>query len=200
MTAVATQQSSLITLSLPGKGMTDDEFFEFCQLNKNLKIERNKKGEIIIMSPTGGQTGKWNARINGELYTWNKKYKLGETFDSSTGFKLPDGGEYEPDGAWMLLEKWNALTKKQKEKFVPIVPDFILELRSLNDKTERTKEKIVEFMQAGCRLAWFIDPYQKQTLVYESDGTTHSVLFEEILTGGDILPGFEIKLSELLVE
>jgi len=200
MTATVGQQEGILTLSLPGKGMTDDEFFEFCQLNRNLKIERNAEGQIIIMSPTGGQTGTWNLEISAELSIWNRKYKLGRAFDSSTGFKLPNGAEYGPDTSWMLLEKWNTLTKKEKQKFIRIVPDFILELRSINDRVERIQEKIEEFMEFGCRLAWLIDPYERRTFVYQEDENIRIILFEETLTGGTILPGFEVKLSDLLVE
>lgn len=200
MTATVGQQEGILTLGLPGKGMTDDEFFEFCQINRGLKIERNAAGQIIIMSPTGGQTGNWNSLIGIELGIWNRTYKLGQTFDSSTGFKLPNGAEYGPDGAWMSIEKWNSLTKKEKQKFIRIVPDFILELRSINDKVERIQEKLVEFMEFGCRLAWLIDPYERQTFVYEKDGNMRIIPFEETLTGGNVLPKFEVKLSELLTE
>lgn len=200
MTAVLGQQEDRITLSLPGIGMTDDEFFEFCQLNKNLKIERNSEGQIIIMSPTGGQTGSWNAELNAELVVWNRKYKLGKTFDSSTGFKLPNGATYGPDGAWMTSEKWNALTKKEKQKFAPVVPDFIFELRSANDKIKPIQEKMEEFMAQGCRLAWLIDPYKRRTFVYEEDGSIHTISFNEKLSGGQVLPDFEVNLSELFQE
>ncbi len=200
MTAAVGLQEGIITLSLPGKGMTDDEFFEFCQLNRNLKIERNAGGQIILMSPTGGQTGRWNLVLSTELEIWSRKNKSGIAFDSSTGYKLPTGAEYGPDGSWLLKERWNALSKKEKQKFIPIVPDFTFELRSLNDNVERIQEKIMEFMELGCRLAWLIDPYERQTFVFEADKERQVVPFTKQLDGGEVLPGLQLNLSELLQE
>jgi Uma2 family endonuclease len=197
MTAIASKFEGLVALSFPGKGMDDEEFFEFCQINRNLRIERTSKGEIIIMSPTGTETGNWNFLISTELGIWNKKYKLGRAFDSSTGFKLPTGATYGPDGAWMPNEKWNALSKEERRKFAPVVPAFIMELRSPNDNLQPIKDKILEFMQCGCQLAWLIDPLKQETTIYRTDGSETNVAFDELLTGEDVLPGFEVKLSEL---
>lgn len=198
MTATTAQQQGIIVLRLPGSGMTDEEFFEFCQLNRDLRIERNAEGQIIIMSPTGGQTGNWNSEINAELVIWNRNHKLGKTFDSSTGFKLPNGATYGPDAAWMTNEKWNALSKEERKKFPPIVPDFIIELRSSNDSIEPIKDKIEEFMNYDCRLAWLVDPYEQRTFVYEADGSIHTIPFSEKLIGGKVLPGFEVILADVL--
>lgn len=198
MTAVASRFEGFVALAFPGKGMSDEQFFEFCQLNRDLKIERNSTGEIIIMSPTGGQTGTWNALFISELVVWNKYSKLGISFDSSTGFKLPNGATYGPDAAWMPRAKWEALSAEEKEKFVPAVPEFIMELRSPSDSLLPIQEKIADFMACGCRLAWLIDPAKQQTTVYRADGSESVVLFEQVLTGEDVLPGFEVNLEELL--
>lgn len=197
MTATASKFEGFVALAFPEKGMSDAAFFEFCQLNRELKIERNSAGEIIIMSPTGTETGGWNSEFNTELGIWNRKYKLGKTFDSSTGFKLPTGATYGPDAAWMPHEKWNALSSAQKRKFAPVVPDFIMELRSPNDRLESIQEKIIEFMEYGCQLAWLIDPILQKTTVYLADGQKVEVPFDQILNGGAVLPGFEVKLSDL---
>lgn len=198
MTAVASRFEGFVALAFPGKGMSDEQFFEFCQLNRDLKIERNSTGEIIIMSPTGGQTGIWNARLNGKLFVWNESSRLGVIFDSSTGFKLPNGATYGPDAAWMPHEKWNALSTDEKEKFVPAVPEFIIELRSPSDSLLPIQEKIADFMACDCRLAWLIHPAKQQTTVYRADGSESIVPFDQVLTGEDVLPGFEVKLNELL--
>lgn len=197
MTAIASKFEGLVALSFPGKGMSEEEFFEFCQLNRDLRIERTSKGEIIIMSPTGTETGNWNFLISTELGIWNKKYKLGRAFDSSTGFKLPTGATYGPDAAWMPNEKWNALSQEERRKFAPVVPDFIMELRSPNDNIKPIEAKISEFMECGCQLAWLIDPAKQQTTVYRADSNVAKVPFDEFVTGEAVLPGFEVKLSEL---
>ena len=197
MTAILGKFEGTLELAIPKKGMSDNQFFEFCQLNRDLKIERKSSGEIIIMSPTGTQTGAWNSEFNTELGIWNRKHKLGKTFDSSTGFKLPTGATYGPDAAWMPHERWNALSSVQKRKFAPVVPDFIMELRSPNDRLESIQEKIAEFMESGCQLAWLIDPILQKTTVYRADGQEVEVPFDQILNGGSVLPGFEVKLADL---
>jgi Uma2 family endonuclease len=197
MTAVTSQFEGVVALAFPDKWMSDEQFFAFCQLNRDVKIERNAQGEIIITSPTGSETGNWNSEFNGELGIWNRKHQLGKTFDSSAGFKLPNGATYGPDAAWIRLEKWNALTPDEKKKFAPIVPDFIMELRSPSDRLESIQEKIAEFMERGCLMAWLIDPEAQQTTVYRADGSETTVLFAEVLSGEDVLPWFRVQLGEL---
>jgi Uma2 family endonuclease len=197
MTAVANQFKGLVALSFPGKGMTDDEFFEFCQINQNFKIERNSKGQIIIMPLTGSETGSWNAALTAVLFNWAFQTKLGKAFDSSTGFKLPNGATYGPDAAWVSYEKWNALTPTERRKFAPVVPEFMMELRSPSDRLQPIKNKIAEFIECGCQLAWLIDPVKQRTTVYRAEGSETKVPFEELLTGEKVLPGFEVKLSDL---
>lgn len=197
MTAITSQFEGILALAFPEKGMSDEQFFEFCQLNRDVKIERNAQGEIVIMSPTGSETGNWNSSLNGVLFVWNNQTKLGKTFDSSAGFKLPNGATYGPDAAWMPREKWNSISAAEKRKFAPLVPDFIMELRSPSDRIEPIQDKIAEFMECGCRLAWLIDPDAQQTTVYRADGSQTTVPFDEILSGEDVLPGFSVKLGEL---
>lgn len=197
MTAVTSQFEGVLALTLPNPGMSDEQFFAFCQLNRDVKIERNAKGEIIIMSPTGSETGNWNSLLNGVLFVWNNQTKLGKTFDSSTGFKLPNGATYGPDASWMPREKWNSISAADKRKFAPLVPDFIMELRSPSDRLEPIQEKISEFIEYGCKLAWLIDPHSRLTTVYRADGSESKVPFDEILHGEDVLPGFSVNLVEL---
>lgn len=197
MTAFANNFEGMVALAFPGKGLSDDEFFEFCRINRDLKIERTAKGEIIIISPTGGETGNRNAALTGILFVWNQKTKLGRIFDSSTGFKLSNGATYGPDAAWVIQEKWNALTPSEKKKFAPVTPDFIAEIRSENDNLQPIKEKIAEFIECGCRLAWLIDPKNEVTYIYKADGIETKVPFDQMLTGEDVLPGFEVKLADL---
>jgi Uma2 family endonuclease len=197
MTAITSQFEGILALAFPDKGMSDEQFFAFCQLNRDVKIERNAQGEIVIMSPTGSETGNWNSEFNTELGVWNRKHQQGKTFDSSAGFKLPNGATYGPDAAWMPLEKWNSISAAEKRKFAPLVPDFIMEFRSPSDRLEPIQDKIAEFMECGCRLAWLIDPEAQQTTVYRADGSETTVPFEEVLSGEDVLPGFSVNLANL---
>lgn len=198
MTASLIPNDNIIVLSLPDAGLDDRQFFELCQLNPDLKIERNGAGQLIIMSPTGSRTGNWNSILNGILFVWNNQTQLGKTFDSSTGFRLPNGATYGPDAAWVANEKWDALSPEEQERFAPLVPDFIIELRSRHDELEALQIKIAEFIACGCRLAWLVDPYERRTLVYEGEQPPYAVLFEEVLHGGEVLPGLVVKLGEVL--
>jgi Uma2 family endonuclease len=197
MTATSSKFEGFVALAFPERGMSDEAFFEFCQLNPELKIERNSLGEIIIMSPTGTKTGGWNSEFNIELGIWNRTYKLGKTFDSSTGFKLPNGATYGPDAAWVPHEKWNALTPNEQEGFAPVVPNFIAEIRSKSDQLKPIQEKIAEFMEYGCQLAWLIDPILQKTTVYQADGKEIDVPFDQALSGEVVLPGFGVILADL---
>jgi Uma2 family endonuclease len=118
------------TLNLESISLTDEQFFQLCQNNRDVKFERNANGDLVIMSPTGGETGRRNFEIGIDLGIWNRKTKLGVAFDSSTGFKLPNGADRSPDASWITIERWNALTPEQRQKFIPLCPDFVIELRS----------------------------------------------------------------------
>jgi Uma2 family endonuclease len=197
MTAVTNQFEGFLALAFPDQVMSDAQFFEFCQLNRKVKIERNTHGEILLMSPTGSETGNFNSLFNGVLFVWNHQNKLGRTFDSSTGFKLPNGATYGPDAAWIRQDRWNTLSPAEKKQFAPVVPDFIMEMRSPSDRLQPIQEKIAEFMACGCRLAWLIDPEKLQTTVYRAGGSESEVPFGDNLNGEDVLPGFRVILREL---
>ena len=137
--------SPIVLQMLPELQMTDEQFFEFCQINRNLRIERNKFGEISIMSPTGSETGNRELNIIGQLWAWSEKDGTGLAFSSSTGFKLSTGAERSPDAAWMKLERWNTLSPEQQQKFAPICPDFVVELRSPSDNLKPLQEKMAEY-------------------------------------------------------
>ncbi len=191
----------LPTIALQGKyinAMTDDEFFLFCQENKQLRIERNHLGQIIIMSPTNSKTSLTNSKLNFLVNIWNHKDQKGLVFDSNGGFTLPDTSVFAPDVAWVSLEKWNSLTEEEKEKFAPICPEFIVELRSKTDVLKTLKEKMVRWIDNGVLLAWLIDPIQKKTHIYRQDGSIEIVNgLDQKLNGENVLEGFELDLSEL---
>jgi Uma2 family endonuclease len=181
---------------------TDEEFFKFCQENRNLRIERNKKGEIIIMSPSGSFTSHLNFEILMVLGTWNKKSKRkGVVFDSSAGFTLSDDSVLYPDVSWIENSRWNQLTIEEKERFAPICPDFVVELMSPSDNLKEAKAKMLDWMQNGCQLAWLIHPEKEEVWIYRANGEVINVKgFDKKLSGEQILEGFELDLSILKEE
>ncbi|MBK8921112.1 MAG: Uma2 family endonuclease [Saprospirales bacterium] len=185
-----------VTLSDPG--MTDDEFYAFCLENPELRIERNPNGNILIMPPTGSETGNRNAEIVAEFVFWNRKYQLGKVFDSSTGFNLSNGANRSPDVAWISNERWDALPEAARRKFAPITPDFVVELRSDDQSLPDLREKMEEYLSCGCRLGWLIDPQNRRTYVYAENGDIQTVPFDEPLSGGGVLLGLEVRLGAVL--
>lgn len=178
--------------------LTDDELFQLCASNSELLIERNANGELIIMSPAGGLTGIRNSRLILELGIWNEKTKLGYVFDSSTGFVLPDKSMMAPDASWIEKSRWQALSVATQEKFPPMCPDFVIELKSPSDDLNYVTDKMLLWMKNGCRLAWFINPEQRQATVYRSAENISTYSFDETLSGEEILPGFTLELKKLL--
>jgi len=180
------------------EGMTDEEFFHFCQENETLHFERDEKGNIIVMPPTAFNTGRLNNTISAKLHTWNEQNKLGVTVDSSTGFILPDGSNRSPDAAWVSNEKHNALTEAEN-KFAPVCPEFIVELRSKSDRLSYLQEKMQMWIGNGVRLGWLIDPIDQKAYIYRKDGSTETIEnFNVHLNGEDVLKGFEFDLSLLI--
>ena len=177
--------------------LTDEEFFQLCQNNRDLRFERTAAGELIIMPPTGSDTGNRNFDIAVELGIWNKQTKLGKGFDSSTGFKLSNGKDVSPDVAWIKKERWHSLTPEQQNKFAPIAPDFVIELRSASDNLKLLQEKMPEYIANGVKLAWLIDRKQRQVFIYRPNCIVQELDNPQTLTGEDILPGFVLDLSEI---
>ena len=179
--------------------MDDDEFFDFCQENANLKFERNSKGQIIIMSPTAILTGDRNSEIITQLRIWNKKNKLGRVVDSDTGFYLKNTAMRNPDAAWISNEQYAKLSEKEiKKSFAYLCPSFIVELKSYSDTIEELKLKVVEWMENGCKLGWLVDVDNETVYIYEENKPERVIQgFDQTLSGEPVLPGFEFILSEL---
>ncbi len=177
--------------------INDDDFFEFCQSNRELRIERTKEGELIVMPPTGGETGGYNFDLTGEFRNWVKKDGAGKGFDSSTGFTLPDGAKRSPDLAWVKLERWNALTRGERIKFPPICPDFVVEIRSRNDSLDKLREKMEEYIENGAQLGWLIDPIEKKVYVYRPQLPIECLDNPEALSGEPLLEGFTLEMKEI---
>ncbi|QNP54168.1 Uma2 family endonuclease [Hymenobacter qilianensis] len=180
--------------------MTDDEFFDFCQQHPDLRIERTANHEIVIMSPTGSRSGKRNARLTFLLGKWCEQHsQLGEYFDSNTGFTLPDGSVLSPDASWVSAAKWNALTVEQQDKFAPVCPEFVVELKSATDSTKTLQDKMLNWLSNGAQLAWLIVPETETAYIYRPGQSDPDVVqgFDNELSGETVLPGFRLRLTEL---
>lgn len=191
--------SSPLVLQIPSSmQMTDEQFFEFCQVNRDLRIERNKFGELVIMPPTGSETGNREVNISGQLWVWSEQDGTGITFSSSTGFKLSTGAERSPDASWIKLERWNALSPEQQRKFAPICPDFVVELKSPSDNLQTLKEKMEEYMnEPGIQLGWLIDRKQRKVYIYRPGLPEECLDNPASVSGESVLPGFILNMSKV---
>jgi Uma2 family endonuclease len=187
-----------VTLNTTALHFTDEQFVQLCRDNRDLRFERNANGDIIIMPPTGGETGHRNARIIQQLLNWTDTSNLGIAFDSSTGFKLPNGADRSPDAAWIPWERWRAIAPEQRQQFLPLCPDFIVELRSPSDRLDTIREKMQEYLENGMRLGWLIDPISQTVEIYRSRAEVEQLQCPETLSGEDVLPGFILQCDRLL--
>jgi Uma2 family endonuclease len=177
--------------------MTDDQLFDFCQINQDFRIERNTTGEIVIMSPTGSETDERNFDLIGQLWVWTKQDATGVEFGSSGGFRLPSGAVRSPDAAWIKKTDWEAIPLEQRRKFAPICPEFVIELRSQSDSLKELKSKIEEYITNGTRLGWLIDRLECKVYIYRPDTAVEELDNPTTLSGEDILRGFVLDLSEI---
>ena len=155
---------------LQWKDMSDEEFYEFCALNGDYRIERTAAGDILIMPPAGGETGSQNIDLAEQLQRWARRDGRGVAFDSSTGFHLPNGAFRSPDAAWVLRSRLAGLTREQKRRFLPLCPDFVVELTSPSDRLSKVEEKMREWMSNGARLGWILDADNRRVHVYRAEG------------------------------
>ncbi|MBN3924576.1 Uma2 family endonuclease [Nostoc sp. NMS4] len=195
MNATITTLSSTLKLKID---LTDDQFFQMCQKNRDYRFERTASGELLIMPPTGSDTGRRNVKITTQLDIWNSDTNLGEVFDSSTGFTLPNGAERSPDASWVKIERWNALTPEQQEKFAPICPDFVVELRSRTDSLKELQEKMQEYIENGTQLGWLIDRKNKRVEIYRPGKDVEILDNPASLSGENVLPGFVLDLQQIM--
>lgn len=181
----------------PAIALSESQFFTLCQQNPDLKIERSGQGELIIMPPTGGETGRKNAELIADFIIWNRQTKLGIVFDSSTCFRLPKGGDRSPDLSWLKKERWDGLTSEQQRKFPPLCPDFVLELLSPSDNLSLAQAKMQEYQANGVQLAWLLNPHDQQVEIYRL-GCPVEILFRpRELFGENVLPNFVLNIAWL---
>ena len=185
-----------IVLNLePITSLTREQFYQLCIRNPELQLERNPQGELIIMSPVGGESGNKEANLIVDIGNWNRQTKLGKVFSSSTIFSLPKGGERSPDVAYVSLERWENLTQEERDGFPPMCPDFVIELRSKSDRLKPLQEKMQEYLDSGLRLGWLINPQQKQVEIYRPAMSVEVVSMPVILSGENVLPELNITLD-----
>ncbi len=186
-----------LTIDCNSVNLTEEQFFQLCINNRNFQFERNSNGDLIIMSPTDGETSNRNAGITGQLWMWNYQNNQGIVFDSSGGFKLPNGADRSPDASWIPLEKWDNLTPQQKQRFLPFAPDFVIELLSPSDKIETTQHKMLEYLENGTKLAWLINRKTRQVEIYRQNQEVEILDQPQTLSGENILPNFVLNLETI---
>jgi Uma2 family endonuclease len=175
--------------------LTREQFYQLCQSNPELQLERNAQGELIIMTPLGGESGKKEANLIVDISLWNRQTQLGIVFSSSTVFSLPGGGDRSPDVAWVSLEKWQNLSQEERDGFPPICPDFVIELRSKTDRLKPLQEKLQEYLTAGLRLGWLINPQQRQVEIYRQGYPVETIAMPAILSGESVSPGLKLTVD-----
>jgi Uma2 family endonuclease len=178
--------------------VTPEQFEQLCQLNPDRSLELTKDGELEIVAPTGGESGRQESKLITRLTIWNEQTELGETFSSSTAFILPNSAERSPDAAWVERSRWEALTTEQRKKFPPLAPDFVIELRSETDSLKKLQQKMQEYRDNGVRLGWLINPQQRQVEIYRLGQDVETLENPNTLSGEDVLPGFVLDLRSIL--
>lgn len=179
------------------KPPSDDEFYELCRQNEDMKIEMTSKGDLVIMPPTGGETGHYNASLTRIFGNWAEADGTGIDFDSSTVFKLPNGARRSPDVSWVKRSRWEALSDEERERFPPLCPDFVIELRSRTDELKTLQEKMEEYIANGAQLGWLIDPRERKVYIYRPQTPVEVLDQPDTLIGDPVLPGFILSVFKL---
>lgn len=192
---VRTEYHPVVLHTRPALEMDEEQFFEFCQLNREWRIERSAEGDLEIMPPTGGETGNRNFELTTDVGVWARHDSSGVGFDSSTGFVLPNGAIRSPDASWVKRERLANFTVEQKQRFLPLCPDFLIELRSPSDPLVPIEAKMLEYMENGARLGWLIDPVEKKVYVYKPGEPVEVLNKPDRLSGDPVLPGFVLGLK-----
>jgi Uma2 family endonuclease len=194
---IDTYAQPLVLRLRPALDLSEEQFFAFCQLNRDLRLERNAEGELLIMAPVGGETGDRESEINMQLRLWAKRDGTGTVFSPSTGFRLPNTAVRAPDAAWMPRSRLERISAVQRRQFIPACPDFVLELRSPSDRLRDVQAKMREYMDNGARLGWLLDPAARRVHVYRPGAPVERLDHPETISGEPVLPGFVLNLREI---
>lgn len=194
---IVTEIVPMILQLYPAIALTDEQFFSLCQLNRDVRIERNAQGDLVIMAPTGSETDERNFNLIGQLWAWVQQDGTGVGFGSSGGFTLPNGAVRSPDAAWILKSRWEAIAPAQRQKFAPICPDFVIELRSQSDGLKVLQNKMQEYIDNGANLGWLIDRLQKKVYIYRPNMLVEELNNPATLNGAPVLPKFVLDLSHV---
>ncbi len=196
-TTSALENGLVVDFSPLATKVSDEEFAELCRLNPELQFERTSEGELVIMAPTGGKTGRWNAKLNARVTNWAEQDGTGQVFDSSTLFTLPNTAKRSPDVAWVRNDRWNALSPQEQEQFPPLCPDFVVKLRSRTDSLETLKEKMEEYIGNGAELGWLLDPLGRRVHVYRAGANPEVLEDPQEVSGEPLLKGFVLNVRAL---
>ena len=193
------KQMQIIEIKTDTVNLTEEQFFLLCVRNKELRIERDKNQNIIIMAPTESETGNYNFKIAVVFGNWCEKNNSGYGFDSNTGFTLPNKAMRAPDLSWIEKEKWENIPREDRKRFAHICPDFVIELLSTSDSLNETMNKMEEWIENGCLLGWLINPETRTTHIYKPGMNPTEIPFRETLSGENVLPRFELKLDKIIL-
>ncbi|HEY0100027.1 MAG TPA: Uma2 family endonuclease [Pyrinomonadaceae bacterium] len=197
-TSIPTEREPIVLHFSPRlKQISEEEFYEFCQLNRDLRLELTSEGDLIIMPPTGGKSGLRNATLTAELKNWGKQDGTGLVFDSSTVFALPNGAKRSPDASWVSKDRWSALSEDEQEQFPPLCPDFVVELRSRTDALKNLRQKMEEYVANGAQLGWLIDPSERKVYVYRPSAPAEELDNPQTISGEPLLRGLSLNLQEI---
>jgi Uma2 family endonuclease len=196
--STASETNNYLVLEMsPAIEMNADSFFDFCQLNSHLRIERTATGKLIIMSPAGSETGNRNLKLIQQLANWTDLDNTGIAFDSSAGFTLPNGATLSPDASWIELTKWNSLSSQQKSKFAPVCPNFVIELMSPSHSLKQLQDKMQEYIDNGTSLGWLIDRTTSRVYIYQPHKDVECLDNPQTISGEPILSGFILDLTKI---
>jgi len=191
------EQEPLVVHTRPVIDMDEKQFFQFCQLNRDLQIERTSEGDILIMAPEAGSSGRGSSKLNAVFEQWAERDGAGQVFGSSTGFTLPNGAMRSADVAWVRNERLDALTEEEWQKFLPLCPDFVLELRSPSDAMGSLQKKMEEYRENGAQLGWLLDPVSKRVHVYRPGAAVEVLDNPATVAGEPVLRGFVLDVLQI---
>jgi Uma2 family endonuclease len=185
-----------LTIDVSRLHLTEEQFYALCRSNDALRFELTAQGELIVMSPVGGESGNREAGLNAKVWNWNEQSQLGHVFSSSTVFQLPNGAKRSPDVAWVSQSRWLSLTSEQRKKFPPITPDFVIELRSESDDLATLQAKMQEYLNNGVQLGWLFNPQGQQVEIYKPGAAVSVLQLPTQLSGEEVLPGLTLDISQ----